>query len=305
MYCNNCGKAGHLFHQCRAPITSHGLVVVRYHPTRLCYEYLLIRRKDTLGYIDFMRGKYNVYNRAYLLQMFRQMTQTEKRRLLRHSFPALWRQLWQLRGGGDEPKGEDEPKEDEPKEEKEKEDEPKEPKEEDKKHGVTSEEGLSHEKFMMLQRGIAASPQGSFSLASLVADSDALYPSLDAPEWGFPKGRRDGEESDLQCAIRESSEETGFAADAFQVVRNVAPYEETFTGSNYKSYKHKYSLAVMEFARSEVPTIPQRSEVSAMAWMDATTAEGCMRDYNVEKKTLLRRVHALLSSSTLSACLEE
>ena len=54
-YCNNCGKYGHLYHQCKTPITSFGIIVFRIKEDTP--QYLMIRRKDTLGYIDFMRGK--------------------------------------------------------------------------------------------------------------------------------------------------------------------------------------------------------------------------------------------------------
>ena len=56
-YCNNCGKLGHYYHHCKMPITSIGVIVFRYNPEGKI-EYLMIRRKDTFGYIDFMLGKY-------------------------------------------------------------------------------------------------------------------------------------------------------------------------------------------------------------------------------------------------------
>jgi 8-oxo-dGTP pyrophosphatase MutT (NUDIX family) len=44
----------------------------------------------------------------------------------------------------------------------------------------------------------------------LVEECDQ-YPewSWEEPEWGFPKGRRDTQESDWVCALREFKEETG------------------------------------------------------------------------------------------------
>ena len=42
-------------------------------------EYLLICRKDTLGYIDFMRGKYNLFNKSQLQNLFDEMTINEKK----------------------------------------------------------------------------------------------------------------------------------------------------------------------------------------------------------------------------------
>ena len=64
-YCNNCGTKGHIFYQCKQPITSVGIIVFRkgQHDKR---EYLLIRRKDSLGYVEFMRGKYNIYSKLFL-----------------------------------------------------------------------------------------------------------------------------------------------------------------------------------------------------------------------------------------------
>ena len=58
--CNNCGKSGHLFHQCKLPITSYGIIVFRSSTEGL--QFLMLRRKDSFGYIDFIRGKYSPYN---------------------------------------------------------------------------------------------------------------------------------------------------------------------------------------------------------------------------------------------------
>ena len=69
-YCNNCGKTGHVFHQCKVPITSIGVIAFRINDNN-DIEYLLIRRKDTLGFIDFLRGKYSLINKEYILSMLK------------------------------------------------------------------------------------------------------------------------------------------------------------------------------------------------------------------------------------------
>ena len=61
----------------------------------------------------------------------------------------------------------------------------------------------------------------------------------DEPEWGFPKGRRNYKEKDLECALREFEEETGIQKSSLTIIKNLNPFEEIFTGSNLKSYKHK------------------------------------------------------------------
>ena len=79
-YCNNCGKYGHVYHLCKLPIISIGVISFRIVDSKI--QYLTIRRKDTFGFIDFMRGKYSVQNKHYILNMFKQMTVQEKAKLL-------------------------------------------------------------------------------------------------------------------------------------------------------------------------------------------------------------------------------
>ena len=73
-FCNNCGKRGHSFGQCRQPITSIGVIGFHYNPTDKQVEYLLICRKDSLGYVDFVRGKYNIHNKQHLMNIIDEMT---------------------------------------------------------------------------------------------------------------------------------------------------------------------------------------------------------------------------------------
>ena len=90
--CNNCGKQGHLFHQCKLPITSYGIIVFRKQDNE--YKYLMIRRKDSFGYIDFIRGKYSPYNIYQIQKIVDEMSIQEKERILVESFEELWEQMW-------------------------------------------------------------------------------------------------------------------------------------------------------------------------------------------------------------------
>ena len=83
LFCNNCGKCGHLHNICKAPITSIGIICFRYNSHSKETEFLMIRRKDTLGFIDFMRGKFSVNQKLYILNMLTQMTQFEKETLMK------------------------------------------------------------------------------------------------------------------------------------------------------------------------------------------------------------------------------
>jgi ADP-ribose pyrophosphatase YjhB (NUDIX family) len=273
-YCNNCGKRGHLFHQCKIPITSIGVIVFRKNLENKI-EYLCIRRKDTLGYIDFMRGKYSVYNKHYIMNMLKQMTNKEKQDLLSCEFDMLWRNIW-----GDDTVSSQ----------------------------YKTEENISREKFNNLLNGVyvnnnyetSNSPETTFYNLSMLIDESMNYECWHEPEWGFPKGRRNHQEKDFECALREMTEETGYSSRLVRVVKNVFPFEEVFTGSNYKSYKHKYFLMYMDYADS-VSSVGEyeRSEVSDMDWKTYEKCLNCFRSYNLEKKRVISNVNTTITKYKL------
>ena len=77
--CNNCGKQGHQFHQCKQPITSYGIILFRSSMKGI--QYLMIRRKDSFGYIDFLRGKYVQNNLEHLQSIFNEMSIFEREKI--------------------------------------------------------------------------------------------------------------------------------------------------------------------------------------------------------------------------------
>lgn len=252
-FCNNCGKVGHSFHQCKHPITSAGVIAYRDSPQGL--EYLMIRRKDTLGFVDFVRGKYPLHGEMYLGNIINEMTENEKDRLLTQDFSDLWRRLWGASVGIQ----------------------------------YRGEEKVSREKFEALRRGVVSGGK-RYTLHSLIANSESNWVE---PEWGFPKGRRNYQERDLHCALREFEEETGYSKDSLHVIQNLMPLEEIFTGSNYKSYKHRYYVAKID--AEAVPLAPfQNSEVSKIDWKSSREVLRCIRSYNIEKKAVAARADALL-----------
>ena len=257
-FCNNCGKTGHAFHQCRYPITSIGIIPFKKTNNKL--KYLMIRRKDTLGYVDFMRGKYPIYNYNYLCNIIDEMTVSEKHKLLHNSFNDLWNNLW-----GDN-------------------------------IGIQYriEEKSSREKFIKLREGIV---KGGFSynLQSIINNSKT---SWEEPEWGFAKGRRNYQEKDINCALREFQEETGYAKNNVNIIQNIVPFEEIFTGSNYKSYKHCYYIANISPDVKPL-TLFQKTEVSKIEWKTFTEAINIIRPYNIEKISVLTRINNLLNTDSL------
>ena len=91
-FCNNCGKTGHLFQNCKKPIISSGIICFKIQDNTL--KYLLICRKDSLGFVDFLRGKYSLNNITHIKKLINEMTNNEKNMLLTKSFDELWFYLW-------------------------------------------------------------------------------------------------------------------------------------------------------------------------------------------------------------------
>jgi ADP-ribose pyrophosphatase YjhB (NUDIX family) len=244
------------------PITSIGIIVFRYNENNNV-EYLMIRRKDTLGFIDFMRGKYSIYNKEYLINMFKQMTNIEKNRIKTMSFDELWRDIWKTEHISNQYK---------------------------------VEEVISKEKFNSLKNGIV-NKNNFYSIDTIIEET--IYENWEEPEWGFPKGRRNYMEKDYDCAVREFVEETGFNINKLKNIQNVLPFEEIFTGSNYKSYKHKYFVSYLNYDETMDMDKFEKTEVSKMEW---NTFEECLnkiRPYNLEKKRLITNVNNTLTNYKL------
>ena len=97
MYCNNCGGKGHLFRTCRDPVLSCGILLIN-SPTLPVVasniEVLMIRRKDSMSFAEFMRGKYDPDDTSYVATLMKNMTLKEQASVATESFETLWRQLW-------------------------------------------------------------------------------------------------------------------------------------------------------------------------------------------------------------------
>ncbi len=336
--CNNCGKQGHSFYQCKLPIISYGIILFKplniqnvesnnclsdnnpaqvevedlyqrrfevghassvsesklsgnlvensnggpfeffngVNEKKKCkkvptenvqdYQFLMIRRKDSFGYIDLIRGKYSPNNIEQVQGIINEMSELEKEKILNHSFRELWKMMW-----GDNVNNQ-----------------------------YKNEEIHSAKKFEMLKNGVFVEETGEYiTLLELVNQSTTGWKET---EWEFPKGRRNNKEKDLECALREFEEETGISQKQINVVENVLPFEETFIGTNYKSYKHKYFLAFIQ-EEDDLNNQPfvhfQPSEVSKMEWKTLDECLESIRPYHLEKKQLIQNVYKVLKEYRL------
>ena len=266
--CANCGGIGHVYKSCNHPITSYGIICFR-----LCFvpdkgwtpQYLMVQRKDSLSYVEFIRGKYSIDQRAYIMKLFSNMTASERNGLATGEFDVLWKTLWQSESC----------------------------------RNFAREYNEAKSKFEMLRRGYIMKN----------TDNEVYYFDVDfivnntvcnvyEPEWGFPKGRRNINEQDFNCAVREFKEETGIQPKHISVIANIKPVEEIFSGTNKIRYKHVYYVAAC--VRPELPigfnpkNKTQSREIKDVQWFDYENGQTKIDKYNIERKELFKRVHSVI-----------
>jgi hypothetical protein len=104
IFCNNCGDRGHAFRECKKPVLSCGIILLRNReaPSQAAHlpldvnnvELLMIRRKDSMSYTEFMRGKYDPSDPAYVMRLLQNMTASELAALRSQPFEVLWSRMW-------------------------------------------------------------------------------------------------------------------------------------------------------------------------------------------------------------------
>lgn len=268
-------------------ITSYGIICYRLRSGH-DPEYIMVQRKDSMSYVEFLRGKYRIGDRTYLCKLLSNMTRTERNRLVTQTFHDLWQAFWLV----------------------------------DNPRNFEKDYNNSHALFERLRAGYSMHLAGQsrqvvhVSLDILLSITDVNV--VDGPEWGFPKGRRNVDESDLGCAIREFREETGIDATRHVTVYStVRPFEEIFMGSNKVSYRHVYYLAQLSQAATLAGTYDgphhdahslttsQQREIGAIRWCDSVAVHERIRDENVRRREVFERVHDWVRASVVPTLIAE
>lgn len=161
-------------------------------------EYLLVKRKYSYAFTDFLFGKYKLSDIEYLITLFSRMAPQEKLNILTLTFNELWILVWS-------------------------------------NYQQIYEFNYNQGKirFEILQRGYIFDDR-SYNFIELIKLSSDKYLTC---EWGFPKGKKNSkDESDEHCAIREFMEETGVKS-GFKINRQMQKIYEAHTGINKIYYK--------------------------------------------------------------------
>lgn len=315
LYCINCGKHNHNLSSCSDPNNSYGLLCFykgesQHSNTSVDTKILMIRRKHTIPYIDFLRGKYDVNNIKYLVDLFTKMTYTEISNIATQcNFAKLRNNLGLNNNGSRNFKTEYETSE--------------------LKFNYILNLGILHKVIICINKIFSSSLHIVYKLnfeidiksvlleygdliTSQIQDIErqtgkapALY---EDPEWGLPKGRREDRESDLQTAIREFCEETGLQMSNLRIYKNVIPLEEQYIGMNNINYKHTYFIAELinisadmasklcnGYITSNTDSPEQQNEVSKLMLLTQADAFNIIRPFHMSKKNVIHKAFYIMN----------
>lgn len=263
IYCNNCGLKGHIQRDCRNPVLSCGNLLFRKDKDEPMV--LMIQRKDSLCFIEFIRGKYDVFNIDYIQILVDKFTIDEKKSIINHSFDELWSTLWMI-DIADIQKNNDYHK--------------------------------GYGKFMRLSGGFIYKKRDIFvNLEYFVNNSKTNYMMT---EWEFPKGRRNHRESDLECAKREFKEETNYGKDDYKLIMNVEPFSEEFIGENHVRYKYIYYIGYLTNLDKEVfideSNKDQVTELKDIKWLTKSESLELIRDYHHTRFKIINDIFYFIDS---------
>jgi 8-oxo-dGTP pyrophosphatase MutT (NUDIX family) len=275
LYCNNCNKSGHYYSNCKEPIVSYGIICINVVNDKLLDElkinkkdinyngvedihnfyllksnikFLMVQRRYTLGYIEFIRGRYNVENVDGVGALFEQMIQDEIDKIASSNYDQLWLEFWG------------------PKQKK------------------NSEYYIAKGKFDNLINGIPFSI--NFYTSNIKPKYKSLEWGF--PKGRKLNNNSEIPEDDLTCALREFHEETGIDANKLRILDNIKPFVETFIGTNGKTYRHVYFIGLLELEDiNNVELLVGNSEIYKLGWFNYDEAINMIRPYYTTRKNIL------------------
>jgi len=284
IYCSNCNKYGHSNKQCNEPIISVGIIcisldiskntnqitnkeldnITNFNYSRLSnlnkiqfyknkIKFLLVQRKHSLNYINFIRGLYNETDYEQLKEIFSYMSKEEINKIYKYDFSYLWSELWNKTAN---------------------------------KKIYQKEYYDSMNKFNYLKDN---------NLIKKLYKIGSIY---DSPEWEIPKGKKNYNETNLECAMREFNEETGINNDQYSIFKNIYTLHDNFIGTDSNNYRHVYYIGLYNNYENidniNINNIKSKDEISQVKWCTWDEAISLIRPYHQNRINIINKVFLLM-----------
>lgn len=261
--------------------TSYGLALCRYGKNG-CVEILSIKKRFTYCYFSFIHGFYNnkntrndSRNMAYIKYLFNNMSYQEKLLILSMNYSNMWWYIWLN----------------------------------NPEKGIGIFDTLHCKSIYKYNIGVSMNlcdyktffkKKNKFEKKFLNDGGKRLHDMINDSKncdsiWEIPKGAKNANETDLDAAIREFTEETLVQPHNYNVLYHVAPITISYK-DNGVIYKHIYYLAELnEHGRNNTELMnpklnfksySQLSEVADIRWLNTKYIRIIDMDKKIKKNTL-------------------
>lgn len=285
LFCFNCNKFGHTTKECTFPVVSIGMILIcvdniikdrifnnikninfindinefnykrinnikKFNFYKDKIKFLIIEKKHSLNYIEFIRGKYEKNDTQKLIKMFKLMSNSEIEILKIKNFPELWNNLWRKTA---------------------------------KKKIYQKEFNDSKDKFEYLIKN------------NILDELLTIKSQYNTPEWELPKGRKNLNEKNIECAIREIKEETNIDNSLYNILNITDSFQNIFFGTNNILYKHIYYLSIFNNDINLIlKDFKSNKEVNSIKLVTVDKLKKYIRGYNTSKIELLNNIFLFL-----------
>lgn len=189
-------------------VTSYGIALIKKNKitnNQNQYEVLMIKKRLTYAYIAFVKGVYNKNNENELLRLFNSMTVDEKFCIMSLNFNIMW-----YKSTLSIPY----------------------------QNKFISKEISKFEKCKLKFEKNFLNDNGK-KLLNIIKKSKSSKKI-----WEIPKGANNKNESNINAAIREFTEETNIKKNKYKLLYDIAPITYIFTDDNI-TYKYVYYIGVL------------------------------------------------------------
>jgi len=250
--CKNCNSIGHIYRECPHPISSYGIITYKIIENNIFY--LMIQRKNSLAFMEFIKGNYKSTDINNITCLISCMTKEEQDILKCDNFDKIWETIWLQANNKN-----------------------------------TKEYMDAKTNFNILLKN---------NILNTIFDKNHFF--INEPEWGFPKGRKKQNETDLECSLREFSEETQFKLNDINIKTN-NQHIEYFFGTNNILYKHIYYIATF-IGNTFIPIfnkncLQQIREIRSIKWMNYNQVLKHINSYNIERIELFKNINIIIKNN--------
>lgn len=260
LYCYNCHKFSHTSKNCPETVNSYGIICFRKDDDDII-KYLVVERKYSFTYVEFIRGNYDIHDYTYIQDMFNKMTLFERCLIMNNTFKYLWAKLW---GKSFKYK---------------------------KSTNKIYQKGSI--KFYILKNGFfSLRTQTMLKTSDFINNCVLNYKSS---EWYFPKGKKNINEHPQESAIREFNEETNIPIKNIKLMNHLGQFIEQHVSSNCKTYRVYFYIARYISDIKNMNTVGrnkfQQQEIGNIDWLTYDECIQKFRKYEKEKFVLLEKVN--------------